>query len=218
MNGPNLFKLLSLVIAAASLASCSMLDHRDFEDEMGEFRGETAAFEPNVDFPVVAGDTGDMSTDFESIRLRTPSSIGEKRLSDYELSLKEELYSLEGSLDEHSQRKYIEYKDKIGNDSQKIYYLSLDETERHQYLITRGLVDEKRNSYYTHGERAIASMTNDVVVGMHKSEVARVWGEPARVDYAGAKAEENERWAYRRNDKVKFIYFNGGMVEGWTEE
>ena len=218
MNTPNLLKLLSLIIAAASFASCSMLDYRDFEDEMSEYRGESSSFEPNIDFPVVAGDTGEMGTDFESIRLRTPSSASQKKLSDYELSLKSELYRLEGNLDEIEQRNYIEYKDKLGNDSQKIYYLSLDTVERRNYLITRGLIKEKRNSFYTHGERAIASITNDIVVGMHKSEVSRVWGEPARKDFAGDKRDENERWAYRRNDKIKFIFFNAGMVEGWTEE
>jgi hypothetical protein len=219
MNTPNLLKLLSLIIAAASLASCSMLDHRDFQDEMSEFRDDGgSSFEPNIDFPVVAGDTGEMGTDLEMIRRRTPASRTQRKLNDYELSLKGELYSLEASLDEQEQRKYIQFKDKLGSDSQKIYYLSLDPLERGDYLVTRGLVDNKRNSYYTHGERAIASITNDVVIGMHKSEVSRVWGEPARRDFSGDKREENERWAYRRNDKIKFIYFNGGMVEGWTEE
>jgi hypothetical protein len=218
MNTPNLLKLLSLIIAAASLASCSMLDHRDYQDEMSEYRDDGDSFAPNIDFPVVAGDTGFMGTDLEMIRRRTPASGSEKKMSDYELSLKAELYSLEGALDQDAQRKYIENKDKIGNDSQRIYYLSLDPVERNEYLITRGLVKNQRNNFYTHGERAIASMSNDVVIGMHKSEVSRVWGQPARRDISGDKRDENERWAYRRNEKVKFIYFNGGMVEGWTEE
>lgn len=219
MNTSNLLKLLSLIIAAASLASCSMLDHRDFEDEMSDFRDDgSSSFEPNIDFPVVAGDTGEMGTDWEIINSRTPASRSQRKLNDYEVSIRAELYSLEGKLDEIDQRKYIKYKDKLGSDSQKIYYLSLDPMERSEYLITRGLVDGQRSAYYTHGERAIASLSRDVIVGMHKSEVEKVWGEPARKDFAGDKRDQNERWAYRRNDKVKFIYFNSGMVEGWTEE
>ena len=214
----NLLKLLALCFVAINLAACSMLDHRDFADEMSEYNNEDPSFIPNVDFPVMAGDTGEIGSNLDIIRRRTPASRREKKMTDHELSIRGELQSLEGNLDESEQRRYIQYKDKLGNDSQKIYYLSLDARQQFQYLKTRGFINEQKNQYYTQGERAIASLTNDVVLGMHKSEVSRVWGEPARVDFAGDKREENERWAYRRNEKVKFIYFNAGIVEGWTEE
>lgn len=215
---PNYFKLLLVLALAIGFSSCALLEHRDFEDEMSEYRDDDLSFVPNEDFPVVAGDSGDMGGGLDVILRRTPASPFEKRLNDHQSSIRQELYALEGKLQEDELRQYIENKDKLGNDSQKIYFLSLDEMEKYEYLKTRGIVEKDNNRYYSANERAIASVTNDIVLGMGKDEVARIWGQPARVDYSGARSLENERWAYRRNDKVKFIYFASGVVEGWTEQ
>jgi hypothetical protein len=218
MKKPNYLKLHVMLILVFTMSSCAMLEYRDFEDEMSEYRDDDLSFIPNQDFEVVAGDTGDMGGGLDVILRRTPASGNEKKLSDHESSIRQELYALEGQLQEDELRQYIDNKDKIGSDSQKIYFLSLDQMEKYDYLKARGMAQKDDNSYYSSNERAIASVTNDVVLGMGKSEVARIWGQPARVDYSGARTLENERWAYRRNDKVKFIYFDSGVVEGWSEE
>ncbi len=218
MLKPNYLKLQALLVISMLMSSCAMLEYRDFEDQMSEYRDDDLSFVPNQDFPVVAGDSGDMGGGLEVILRRTPASGSQRKLNAHESSIRQELYALEGQLQEDELKQYIENKDKLGSDSQKIYFLSLDEMEKYDYLKTRGLVERADNSYYSSAERAIASVTNDIVLGMGKQEVARIWGQPARVDYSGSKSLQNERWAYRRNDKVKFIYFDSGVVEGWTEE
>jgi len=218
MKKPNCLKLHALLLLLFTMSSCAMLEYRDFEEQMDEYRDDDLSFVPNQDFPVVDGDSGDMGGGLEVILRRTPASGNEKRLSEHESSIRQELYGLEGQLQEDELRQYIENKDKIGSDSQKIYFLSLSQRGKYDYLKTRGLVERVENPYYSSNERAIASVTNDVVLGMGKDEVSRIWGQPTRVDYSGARTLENERWAYRRNNKVKFIYFDSGVVEGWSEE
>ncbi len=221
MKYTNLFKLLVLTLVMAGLSSCAMMNDRDYEDQMNEMNFSEPAFVPNQDFPVVSGDDGDFGNGLDVIMSRTPLSERERKADRYEESLKRELYAIEANLDESVQRDYMKHRDKLGSDSARIYFLSLSTPDKEQYLRVRGLVDEptqSRQNYYASNERAIASLSSDIVVGMSKSEVAGAWGQPGKIDYAGDRREQNERWAYRRNDKVKFVYFDGGRVEGWIEE
>jgi hypothetical protein len=52
---------------------------------------------------------------------------------------------------------------------------------------------------------------------MSKDDVSSSWGKPMRRDVAGNPSQGNERWSYYRNGVLKYIYFAGGKVEGWSE-
>ena len=219
MNRFNFLKLLYTVLFITQVYSCAALDHRDFEDTMSPYANTgDMAFIPNEDFPVVAGDEGEYGGGLDVIISRTPGYKKEKKVLSLEESLKAELARLENRLEEREQRDYLEHREELGSDSSRIYYLSLDKSEKYHYLRLKGLKSEPLNTYYSRRDRAIASLTNDIVLGMTKSDVSRLWGAPARVDYAGSKGIKGERWAYSRDEKVKFIYFSGGRVEGWAEQ
>lgn len=222
-------KLLILLIIGASLSSCAFLDHRDYSDEM-EFSFDGPMFEPNRDFMIVAGDSGrDYRSDSE-IRGRTPATA--KNAEDYrhDASLQRELTYLESKLSPEEFDFHREIRDQIGNVSQQIYFLRLRSWEQKEYLKSRGIASDfirtsnlvphepDRNSYQS---RSFASANypkiHDVVLGMRKDDVMQNWGRPDRMDVAGDPRLENERWAYRRDGTVKYIYFESGRVEGWNE-
>lgn len=221
-------KLLILLISAWVTVSCSLLDHRDYSNEM-EFSFDQPMFEPNKDFMIVAGDTGrDFRNDSE-IRTRTPATAKDAATYKYEANLERELTFLESKLSPEEYEAHIEIKDQLGNTSQQIYYLSLNRPERKAYLRSRGIrADFLRTTSMipngpvrnTYNSRAYASasshITDDVTLGMRKDDVMRNWGRPDRMDVAGDPRMENERWAYQRDGVTNYIYFEGGRVEGWN--
>jgi hypothetical protein len=72
-------------------------------------------------------------------------------------------------------------------------------------------------------QRAIAS--RDVVVGMSADDVARIWGEPHDVDYAGDDGSPHQRWTYSEGWTSRYgvapqrvLYFENGRVAGWETQ
>ena len=229
-------KLLFLLIAGI-LTSCSLLDRRDYTYQMDEYYHEQPMFMAGRDFPVSAGDTGrdHYRTDKEIAR-RTPASLGQKREYLYERSLERELRHLEARLTESEYDEFKQIRGQIGSISEQIYCLRLNEYEKAEYLAMRKIRPLRaRNSRgrYGHGPQRVAfhppyqannpkglrasTGLNDVVLGMTMDDVVGVWGAPEKRDIAGNPKLKNERWAFRRNGKVKFIYFESGKVRGWSE-
>ncbi len=139
-------------------------------------------------------------------------------LMPYFESISEKIYYLR-----LSSREKIEYEDSL-----------LPETDRYDrsYAVERSSrANTLLNSYvprgddYSSGRRSPASVTpyeyleddssDEIFVGMTKSEVRSVWGGPNRVEVAGNPREENERWAFYHNGEVKYVYFEQGIVQGW---
>ena len=219
MKRSKVLKLLRILLVASIASSCAGFDHRDYSEVMEGHATQDLTFLPHIDFPVVSGDEGDYGGGIDVIIARTPGYKNEKKVTSHEESLRAELIKLEQGLDESHQSDYLKYRSKFDSDSARIYYLGLREPrEKYRYLKTIGLVKETPNQSYSAGDRSIAGLSNDIVFGMNKKDVKRIWGEPVRIDYSGQKNQENERWAYRRDESVKFIYFDGGKVEGWTQQ
>lgn len=55
-----------------------------------------------------------------------------------------------------------------------------------------------------------------IVAGMSKRDVIRAWGYPKRRDIAGYERYENERWLYSTGGRIKLVYFESGVVQGWN--
>ncbi len=207
--------LMILLITSMLFTSCAMFNRRDFEDQMDEFyANEDPMFLPNQDFHVMSGDSGRASRTNEQIRRRTPATIKEQKAFKYQNSLTSELIRLENRLSEEEYNQYIGYRDQLGNESEKIYFLRLNGNERSEYLGLRGIENSK---YYTVRETQLAAHNSEIVMGMNKSSVISSWGEPMQRDFAGDPRYQNERWAYRKGGKTKFIYFEGGKVGGWAD-
>ena len=131
-------------------------------------------------------------------------------------SLTEELEDLENSLGEESFADYMKFRNQLGGTSEKIYYLRLrSKALKRNYLESRGIITSSRESSR---DIQAAVRSRDVVLGMTKGQVESSWGRPMRVDVAGNPRYENERWSFYDAGKVKYIYFEGGVVHGWSEE
>ncbi len=212
--------LLFLLITGVISSGCSMMDYRDYSDEMS-YEYSQPMFEANKDFMIVAGDSGELYPSDNERRSRTPASVRDSASYRHDSSLKKELFQLENSLDPQEYEQYVEYREKIGSTSQKIYFLELSKSERREYLKIRKI---KNDTIRTRGvasldrprERAYPQL-HDIMLGMGKNDVMRNWGQADREDIAGDPVLENERWVYRRADSTKYIYFENGRVEGWKE-
>lgn len=206
-------RILSLS-AILSLSSCTMLTDRSFLAEM-ENTDDEALFRPREDFPVIPGDTGRAYRNNKEIRSRTPASASEVIHQRESASLERELSQLEGAQGEGAFRHYQQYRQRLGGTSERIYFLQLQtRAERESYLNARGLLDTPtpRLAY----EMGMAAEQAELLLDMSKEDVISSWGRPDRVDIAGKPTYENERWMYQRDGAVKYIYFEGGKVGGWT--
>jgi hypothetical protein len=181
---------------------------------LSEMENEDSSFyNPNEDFPIVAGDTGrDWMSEGERKR-RTPASEDDLAEDRMKRALRSELSSLESMQAEEDQEFYETHKEKLGSMSQRIYFLKLLPNERQEYLSSRGITKSSRTQ--TAFEKMSSNRTNDVVLGMQKNDVLASLGKPLRVEVAGNPRNENERWLYKLNGASKFIYFESGEVLGW---
>lgn len=218
------FKLFSLLFLSVIFSSCAVFEHRDFYDEMVFSEFEEPLIIPGDDFEVVAGDSGRSYRSNAEIYKRTPATLGEKSSETYERSIAYELNSLENRLEDAQYHSYLRFRDEFSSDSERIYYLRLSPNEQQQYLEARGMVKSKNkdlgNSRSIAGNYSGKFLTQSsaISLGMDQNSVLGLWGRPVRRDISGNPNDKNERWAYQVGDKVKYIYFESGRVEGWSEQ
>ena len=196
-------QLFILPFILISLSGCSQFHTgRSFLTQMEH--DDSRFFNPQEDFPIVAGDTGRYWNSEEEM---TNDLMGQ--------TLRHELVQLEGLQTEENQELYFKHRHKFQNISEKIYFLKLPSHERTDYLMDRGFVARPRNEIFTKHDRTLAIRSQDILLGMKKDEVLESWGKPQRVDIAGNPRHENERWLYQMNGTPKYIYFEAGEVQGW---
>jgi hypothetical protein len=196
-----------------SLTSCSqMYTHRDYLSEMEH--DDSSFYRPNVDFPVMAGDSGRTWESTNERVQRTPATESEKQDQRNAYFLKQELKRLESKQSDGSYELYQKYKHQLATTSERIYFLKLPTYERKDYLASRGFINtDSTVSYSYHGNAQ--PRQQDISLGMSKSDVMNHLGHPTRVEVAGNPSYENERWLYTRNGASNYVYFEAGHVEGW---
>lgn len=194
------------------ILSCSHFIDRSYLAEMEQ--EDSSYFNPQTDFPIMAGDTGRYWLNDKERAQRTPSSDGEFYEHGETSLLRSELYHLEKNQSEYSYNLYNEHKDKFQSESEKIYFLKLPNAEKKHYLSERGFVQSSNEVYHTSNSPLFAK-TQDVNLGMSKDHVLTSMGPPIKVEFAGHPRHQNERWMYRYNGATKYIYFESGQVQGW---
>ncbi|MFP5459285.1 MAG: hypothetical protein ACLGG7_11180 [Bacteriovoracia bacterium] len=205
-------KSMLAVLTLVFTSACSMAPHRSYLTEMEE--DDSSLFEPRTDFVVVPGDTGRDYRSAQEWKRRIPASESMRRRELEERAIEQDLVRLENAQSEAAARHYQQFRARLGSTSERIYFLQLPgHAAREEYLAARGLVAE---SPVLPQERFWAAEQSEVVVGMTKDDVLESWGSPDRVDVAGNPRNENERWRYNRNGAVKYIFIEGGVVEGLT--
>jgi hypothetical protein len=206
------FEIRGLYFVLILLSSCSFVPYRSYQDEMD--RNDQAFFEPESDFPIVAGDSGTTGRTKKEINARTPLSHTEKRALLQRRQLIQERKDLESSLDDQEKAYYQKYRSSLTTESEKIYFLKLNSyRDQQEYIRSRGLDIQSRPIDLTdHWQSA------DLNLGMTKNEVQSSWGEPLNIDIAGNPVMQNERWIYRRSGALKAVFFENGRVEGWSTQ
>lgn len=204
-------KYLKLMTLVSILSSCALMDSRDFENEMDEYRSDDPMFIAGEDFEIASGDTGESFRDYETIINRTPPTERMSEDTKYRKSLRNELLALEKNLSESEFRTYSYVEGSLGNDSEKIYYLGLTNDEKRSYLELKGLRKPNTNSY-----RSIASSVGSTLrMGMSMSDVVNHLGYPVTKEVAGSYGEQAERWLYNRNGQTSYVYFENSRLQGW---
>lgn len=207
-------RFLFSLMALTALTSCAELPTgRSYLSEMEH--DDSSFFNPEKDFPVVAGDSGRSWMSEDERRMRTPASEEDQMNDRSSRALRSELRGLESSQTEEGGALYSEYKDRMKTTSERIYFLKLSPQDRREYLTTRGFIRETVKPGFAPHERVFAIRKNDILMGMTKTDVMESWGKPLKVEIAGNPRNENERWLYRMNGGSKYIYFESGKVGGW---
>ncbi len=209
--------LISLLIASQLVGCAQMLQNRTFIDQM-DHQTENV-FVPGEDFDYVPGDAGVPHRTRDEIAMRTPASEYQGQSRAENESIYRELAFRERRLSLKERETYNFVRDQLETPSEKIYYLTLTPQERREYLESRR-IEYPQVGYRRGGARGLASLQpvyrNSLELGMTKDEVINAWGRPARVEVAGNPRNENERWAFYENGSIKFVYFEGGSVQGWN--
>lgn len=205
-------KTLILLTSLLAVTSCALTPQRSYLAEMEH--DDESLFEAGRDFPVVPGDTGRSWRAKKEWKKRIPASQAAQLREREKRSLEEDLKRLESKQSEGELAQYKKYRTQLGSTSERIYFLQIKgKKERDDYLASRGLIESQE---LMPGERFWATQSQEILVGMSKNDVEASWGRPERVDVAGNPHYENERWLYRRDGAVKYIYFEGGRVGGWS--
>ena len=205
--------LLFSMILILSTSCAEFYTGRTYLSEME--RESSTYFNPEDDFPVVAGDTGEMSISDEERQARTPASIHDIQSRSFNSALKHELRDLENSQSEGDQKLYNTYKHRMASTSDRIYFLKLPPHERREYLEARGFIEAPKAAGPSDEQIRFGVRRNEVMLGMKKNDVLDSLGKPERVEIAGNPSYQNERWAYRVNGNTTYIYFESGEVQGW---
>jgi hypothetical protein len=205
--------IFQIGMLTGTLSCAGLHTGRSFVSEMGQ--EHSSFFNPYQDFPVVGGDTGRAWMSEEERQLRTPASAEEYAFRKQGRSIRQQLLALERQQSEEGERFYQKHRASFPNDSERIYFLQLPDEERAEYLAAKGYLPQDKShpvQFRPPGEQPSQSQ---ITLGMSKTDVAQSFGEPVRVEVAGNPTNENERWLYKANGATKYIYFEGGLVEGW---
>jgi hypothetical protein len=129
----------------------------------------------------------------------------------------------ESDLEGKSEREqYYNAKPLLSSDAERIRFLSLGATDkRERYLEERGLASESVQ-HPPQVQQLVEE--NDIAAGMTKQAVRDSWGAPDEVLVAGNPMYGNEKWMYREQmtssegymTETRVVYFEGGLVVGWS--
>lgn len=207
--------LLIVPLVGCALMPDALMGDRSYTAEM-EDDSDEGYFRPREDFPVVPGDQGRYWRSRKDIRRRTPASLSARMQDREDTAMENQLAQLESAQSEGAARHYQHYRNRLGSTSEKIYFLQLRGRDaREEYLTSRGLMG---TSAPINADLVETVQQEDLALNMSKDEVVATWGRPDRVDVAGKASYENERWMYHRDGAVKYVYFEGGQVGGWTSQ
>ncbi len=212
------YKFLLLSLTLISLMGCaSMFEERTFADEME--RESDGYFMAGRDFRVMNGDSGEAYRSKSEVKKRTPASRRQKSRETEEVSIENELREKVAAMGEVEKADFDKKQKYFDNDSERLYYLSMNSEDRANYIEMRKSEsadeeDRRNDSRAFLEKRSVHSA--ELEVGMSKTDIQRIWGRPNKVEYAGDPKFQNERWVFSEGGQKRFVYFENGEVNGWS--
>lgn len=213
MKHIKLKKIGFLITICTLFSGCSALT-RSYIEEME--RESDGFYQPGKDFPIVSGDSGEAFRSREEIQKRTPASDRKVKQTKETQSLKDELKLKVGELNEQEMASYSKDLKYLESDSDKLYYLSLAQSERSSYIKTRKTENDYQKMDIREYTKKASIHSDEIFLGMSKDEVIQLWGKPTRVQIAGNPRYQNELWLFNEDGSVKQVFFEGGRVNGWA--
>ncbi|MCT4640955.1 MAG: outer membrane protein assembly factor BamE [Bacteriovoracaceae bacterium] len=209
-------KLQLLISFLLIFSSCSLLDYRDFDKEMDEFRSDDPMFVAGEDFEIASGDSSYVGRDYHTVINRTPPTARMQERIDYHSSITSELKELESGLTDQEYAYYKHIDHTFSSNSDRIYFLSLTESEKKSYLELHGHRSPSRPNYAA-ASRSIASTGFEASLrqGMSKEEVMQQLGSPVSTEIGGDLLYRTEVWSYAKNSMTQRVYFTDGSLSGW---
>lgn len=100
--------------------------------------------------------------------------------------------------------------------SEKLYYLSLGPEGKDYYINTKK--DDQKDAALKEKEFMGRHSIHYVELkkGMTKEQLTGIMGRPNRVEFAGKRQNQNEKWIYFEDGSTHLIYLEGGVVDGWS--
>ncbi len=192
--------------------------NRSFLDEM-ENPGDQYLV-PGEHFSRISGDSGKAAYPESKMFERTPDKENVYPEMTERQRVKAELDSKLSVLTPKQRNWFDENEKLFQNDSQKIYFLGLADSERDEYLanLTGKYIGQESRRAPSSFSKYSPRSSREVVLGMDKGQVIQLWGNPHQVDVAGNPRLENERWTFYEQGVRKYVYFAQGKVEGWVLE
>ncbi|EQC47186.1 hypothetical protein [Bacteriovorax sp. Seq25_V] len=192
--------------------------NRSFLDEM-ENEGEQYLV-PGQHFSRVSGDSEKSAYPERAMFERTPDKESVYPEMTERQRIAAELKGKLATLTPQQRNWFDEHEDLFQSDSQKVYFLSLADGERDEYLanITGKVIGQQARRAPSSIVKYSPRGGREVMLGMDKAQVVQLWGNPHQVDVAGNPRLENERWTFYEQGVKKYIYFARGKVEGWFLE
>lgn len=177
---------------------------------------------PDRDFAISSGDTGQTFQPLEDIIARTPAGLedeNDKSLSPElreKYQLEKELSILERSQPPMLEEMYFLYKQDFRNDSERIYFLQLPSIrDRENYLVSKGMKKQSETPQYL-SDLNSKDDQREILTGMSPIQVRKIAGNPSFIEEV---SDQRMRWGfYLPRSRVRYIYFDSGQVQGWTEE
>jgi hypothetical protein len=198
---------------------CSFIPERSYSDIMDETED---FYVPERDFVLTSGDSGNRYISYEQTLDRTPAAFNENDNSvspelREKYQLQKELAVLEQTQPPMFLEMYWQFKEDFNNDSERIYFLSLPSLkEREMYLSSKGMKSHDNKPKYV-SELISKEDHREILSGMSAIQVRKIAGNPSYSETTGI--DGSTRWAYRLpNYRVRYIYFDQGIVKGWSEE
>lgn len=76
--------------------------------------------------------------------------------------------------------------------------------------------EKSRSASYQFSKSIKAVKSNQIIMGMNKSDVIKSWGSPDNINETVTKTGTSQQWIYVTPSGRQYVYLTNGVVTGWN--